>query len=286
MDRAGGRNEAGMMNRYVEANRAWWDELVPLHAASEFYDLDGFRTGRSSLDQIERSEVGDAANSSLLHLQCHFGLDTLSWARLGAHVTGVDFSIPAIDLARALTAELNLEARFVCCDLESVAAQVPDQFDIVFSSYGALAWLPDLRQWADVIASRLVPGGRFHLIELHPVAGMFDDEVDDLRVRYPYFRGAEPVRVKRPGSYAVPGAPTANQVTWSWPAPISAVLTALRDAGLSIESFHEYSSCHEQLLAHLVVGDDGRWRNPPGEPQLPLVYAVQARQPHAGVERA
>jgi len=267
------------MDGYLDANRAWWDELVPWHAASDFYDLDGFRAGRSSLDHLERSEVGDVAGCSLLHLQCHFGLDTLSWARLGAQVTGVDFSAPAIELARQLATELDLDARFVCSDLEAAAELVPEQFDVVFSSYGALCWLPDLARWAEVVARHLVPGGRFHLIELHPVAGMFDDQVPDLRVRYPYFRGAEPVRVERPGSYAVPEAPTSHQVSWSWPAPISAVITALRDAGLNVESFHEYDSCHEQLLAHLVPGDDGRWHSPPGEPQLPLVYALQARRP-------
>jgi SAM-dependent methyltransferase len=263
---------------YVEANRAWWDELVPLHAASGFYDLIGFKGGRSSLDGIERSEVGDVTGCSLLHLQCHFGLDTLSWARLGAHVTGVDFSAPAIELARTLTSELDLDARFFCCDLEALASQLPQRFDIVFSSYGVLSWLPDLRQWADVVADHLVPGGRFHLIELHPFAGMFDDQVEDLRVRFPYFRSHEPIRVERPGSYAVPGAPTTNQVTWSWPAPTSEVITALLDAGLSIESFREYPSCHEQLLANLVR-DDGRWRSPPDEPQLPLVYAIRASRP-------
>jgi 2-polyprenyl-3-methyl-5-hydroxy-6-metoxy-1,4-benzoquinol methylase len=265
------------VDRRVESNRRWWDQMVPIHAASPFYDVERFRAGGLSLDEIERGEVGDVRGQSLLHLQCHFGLGTLSWARLGARVTGVDYSAPAIELARRLAAELGLEARFLCSDLYELPDRLQERFDVVFTSYGVLTWLPDLARWGETVAGLLRPGGRLHLVELHPFAGMFDDETTEVRLRYPYFRGAEAIRIERPGSYAAPAAPTDLQVTYSWPAPVSAVLGALVDAGLRIESFREFGSCGEQLRPWLVLGPDGRWTAPPGWPAVPLLYALRAR---------
>lgn len=267
------------MDSRLEENRGWWDEMVTLHAGSQFYDLEGIRAGRSALDPIERDEVGDVQDLSLLHLQCHFGLTTLSWARLGARVTGVDFSPVAVDLARRLAGEFDVDARFVCCDVYDVPEELADHFDVVFSSYGVLAWLPDLPRWAGVVAGALRPGGRFHLIELHPAACVFDDETGEVRLRYPYFRGPHPIRTDRPGSYAVPGANTEHQVTYSWPASISDVLSALLEAGLTVESFREFASCPEQLRPWLTPSSDGRWTTPPELPALPLVYALRASRP-------
>ncbi len=267
------------MDPRLETNRAWWDERVALHADSPFYDLDRVRAGASALDPIEETEIGDVRGASLLHLQCHFGMSTLSLARAGAGVTGVDFSTPAVDLARRLAAEFDLEARFVCCDLYEVPHAVPETFDVVFTSYGVLSWLPDLAAWAAVVAQALRPGGRFHLVELHPAACMYDDESTEPRLRYPYFRGSEPLRIQRRGSYAVPNAETTHEVTYSWPAAISDVLTALLEAGLRVESFREYSSCHEQLRPWLVPTGAGQWTTPPELPAVPLVYALRATRP-------
>jgi len=267
-------------------NRARWDELVPIHAASSFYDLEGFRRGRSSLGRVVRDEVGDVAGQSMLHLQCHFGMDTLSWARLGARLTGVDFSAPAIDLAKGLAAELELDAEFVCCDVYDVGLHLEGRYEIVFSSYGVLTWLPDLDRWAHVVAEMLEPGGRLHLIELHPFVCMSDDETIDFRLRYPYFHDAGPIRIDRPGSYAAPGVETTNQVTYTWAAGISDVVTALLGAGLRIESLREYPHCPEQLRLGLVQGDDGLWRSPSGQPDLPLSYAVRATKPSTPEEPA
>ena len=267
------------MDPRLDENRSWWDEMVALHAESAFYDLEGVRAGASALDPIERAEVGDVQHESLLHLQCHFGLTTVSLARDGAQVTGVDFSPAAIELARRLATEFDVAAQFVCCDLYDVPHQVEGGFDIVFTSYGVLSWLPDLAGWAAVVAGALRPGGRFHLIELHPAACMFDDETPDVRLRYPYFRGPDPIRSERPGSYAVPGTNTVHQVTYSWPAAISDVLGALLDAGLRIESFREFTSCHEQLRPWLVPTSDRRWTTPPDLPAVPLVYAIRASRP-------
>jgi len=267
------------MDRRLRENRAWWDERVGLHADSAFYDLDGFRRGGSALDVVEQAEVGKVAGLAMVHLQCHFGLGSLSWARRGAVVTGVDFSPEAIALARRLAVETGLDARFVCCDVYDVLEHVEDRFDVLFSSYGVLSWLPDLARWAQIVAALLRPGGRLHLVELHPAACMFDDETTEVRLRYPYFREREPIRIQRPGSYAVPGAPTQHQVSYSWPASISDVLGAVLGAGLRIESIREFSSCPEQLRPWLVQGPNRRWCAPPGLPDVPLVYALAASRP-------
>src|SRR5258708_1994976 len=177
------------MDPRLEENRAWWDERVSLHAGSTFYDLEGFRRGGLALDDVEQAEVGEVAGMEMVHLQCHFGLSSLSWVRLGAMVTGVDFSPEAVSLARRLAADTGLEARFVCCALFDTLDHVQDRFDVVFSSYGVLSWLPDLVRWAQIVAALLRPGGRLHLIELHPATCMFDDETTEVRLRYPYFRG-------------------------------------------------------------------------------------------------
>jgi SAM-dependent methyltransferase len=267
------------VDELLATNRARWDELVALHAASSFYDVEGFRAGKLSLDSVVRDEVGDVAGCSLLHLQCHFGLDTLSWARLGATVTGVDFSEPAIALARELARDTELDARFLCCELDSLPEALDETFDVVFSSYGALCWLPDIEQWGRLVARYLRPGGRFHLIELHPFVAMFDDESPELRLRYPYFRDGTPIRDERHGSYAVPTARTEHTVTFSWPTPIAAVLGALIAAGLRIDAFHEYPRCNEEFRPGLVEHEDGYWTSPPGTPALPLTYAVRAGKP-------
>ncbi|MCZ7544594.1 MAG: class I SAM-dependent methyltransferase [Anaerolineae bacterium] len=154
---------------YMESNRALWDEWTGIHAKSAFYDLEGFKAGRLSLDRVAREGLGDVTGKRLLHLQCHFGMDTLSWARLGAEVTGVDFSEKAIALARALSAELSIPARFVCANIYDLPAALDGAFDIVFTSGGVLYWLPDLVRWAEIVAHYLRPGGTFFLADSHPL---------------------------------------------------------------------------------------------------------------------
>ena len=189
------------MDQHLEANRRLWDAWTPFHVASAFYDVDGFKAGRKELGPIELAGVGDVRGRSLLHLQCHFGLDTLAWAGRGAIVTGVDFSEPAIVAARALAAELGIDARFVVSDVYALPDRLAGEYDIVFTSHGVLSWLPDLAGWARVVARFLKPGGAFFVVDTHPFAYVFDDERTDseLRVRYPYFPRPEPLREEKTG---------------------------------------------------------------------------------------
>ena len=207
-----------MSDERIAANRLLWDELTAVHERSVFYDVEGFLAGASSLTWPELDELGpDVAGKRLLHLQCHFGLDTLSWARLGATVTGVDFSGQAIALARRLAAESGLAATFVESDLYDVPAVLDGRFDIVFTSWGVLCWLPDLTRWARLIADYLVPDGIFHIAEFHPfLFALVDDFEEPLVGHDSYFPKAEAHAYEMDGgsSYADPSAHVAAPVEY------------------------------------------------------------------------
>lgn len=166
------------MDERLKTNLTKWNAVVPVHARSAMYDVAGFRAGRVKLHGLELGEIGEVRGKSMLHLQCHFGLDTMSWARLGAEVTGLDFSDEAIKFARSLSDELAIPARFVCADVYDTPSAVGATFDIVFTSYGVITWLPDMRRWADVIARSLKPGGFFYIADQHPFASIFNN-LDD-----------------------------------------------------------------------------------------------------------
>jgi SAM-dependent methyltransferase len=206
------------MNEYMAANRALWDEWTGIHQRSEFYDVEGWKAGRRPLPDFVVDEVGDVTGRSLLHLQCHFGMDTLSWARRGARVTGVDFSERAIELASSLAAETGLEARFVQADVLELDKVLDGEFEIVFTSFGVLGWLPDLRRWAGIVARFLRPGGAFYLAEFHPFSQVMDDEdaAAAPSLRYPYFPSPEPLAFPTRGSYADPDAEVSQPVEYGW----------------------------------------------------------------------
>jgi SAM-dependent methyltransferase len=266
------------MNEYLETNRKRWDELAPLHAQSGFYDVQGLRDGGLTLMPLEQEELGDVAGRSLLHLQCHFGLDTLSWARLGAQVTGVDFSEQAITLARSLSAELGIAADFVHSDVYDLPSVLNGRFDIVYTSYGVLCWLPDLPRWARVIAHFLRPGGTFYIAEIHPFAYVFHDEEDaeDLKVFYPYFHSAEPLRFQEQGSYAAPGADVLHTVTYEWQHSLGDVVNSLISAGLRIEFLHEFSYACFKMFPFLEQDADGWWRLDQEYGSIPMTFSLKA----------
>jgi SAM-dependent methyltransferase len=273
------------MSEQTEANRRHWDEVVPLHVDSEFYDVASFKAGKTALHQLELEELGDVRGKSLLHLQCHFGMDTLSWAREGAAVTGADFSGRAIEAARGLAAETGIDARFVVSDVYGLPEKLEEQFDIVFTSYGVLAWLPDIRRWGQVAAHFVKPGGTFYIVEFHPFAGVFDDSADvtDLHVHYPYFTPGEPLRFEMEGgTYAAPAPDAQNVTMFQWTHPLGEVVTALIDAGLRIEFLHEFPFTIYRALPLIVPTNDETMRLSKHDGSVPLLYSIKAGKPGKG----
>ena len=265
------------MDEWRELNRAWWDERVPLHVGSDFYDVEGFRAGRATLEPFERRLAGDVTGLQVAHLQCHFGLDSLGWARLGASVVGLDFSQPAVDAANGLAAELGLDARFVCADVyDAPEALGVDAFDLVYTGLGALNWLPDLDRWASAVAALIRPGGRLLLSEFHPFSWVFSFE--GLTVEYDYFVDGT-LEDGAQGSYAALDAATEHNGTIEFAHPMGEIVTSIVRSGLEITVLEEYDHTLYQRLPHLVRADDGTYRQPEGSPRLPLMFALVARKP-------
>lgn len=265
------------------SNRALWDEWTGIHESSQFYDLEGFRQGGVRLKQYEIEEIGPVEGKNLLHLQCHFGIDTLSWARLGAKVTGADFSSRAVELARSLAGELDIDAHFVCSDIYELPQALEDTFDVIYTSRGVLGWLPDLGPWARVIAHFLRPGGVFYISEIHPIVYVFNDTdgVTDLEVRFPYFPRPEPIALPVKGSYADPTAEVTSSVEYTWPHSMAEVVTSLASAGLRIDFLHEWPWL-DWDLPYLVPRADGTWGLPPErDGEIPLSFSLRALRPGA-----
>ena len=263
------------MNVYTDQNRQTWDEFVGIHGTSEFYDVDGFKEGKCTLLDIERTEVGDVGGKTLLHLQCHFGLDTMSWARLGARVTGMDFSEKAVDLAGSLSRELQIPAEFVCCELDDLPENLSEKYDIIFTSAGVLTWLSDLTQWAELIAYFLKPGGFFYIREFHPVLCMLDDEAKQPELKHPYFHFEKPMRFESTGSYAQPNA-NVRVVTYEWSHSIGDIINSLLQAGLRLEFFHEFNFCDNKFHPFLEQDKDSYWRIPTIPGGLPMMFSIKA----------
>ncbi len=266
----------------LEPNREFWDERVAIHVDSDFYDVERFKAGASTLRPFEIEEMGPIEGKRMVHLQCHFGLDSLSWARRGATVVGVDFSAPAVEAANALAKELGLDARFVAADVYDAAMRLGDErFDVVYTGLGALNWLPDLTRWARVVTALLAPGGFLYLSEFHPLTWVLAD--DDLTVERSYFHDAEGVEFDDPGTYADLSAQTSHNATHEWAHSLAEVVGALLDAGLRLELFSEHDfTLFERwpfLVADHEVLDAGTvYRLPDEMPRLPLMYSLRARR--------
>ena len=221
------------MEKYFEVNKKRWNELVGIHVKSDEYDLEGFLRGETSLHSLELEALGDVSGKSLLHLQCHFGLDTLSWARLGAKTTGVDFSESAIEMAQSLAKRIGVESDFINCNVFDLPEHLAGEFDIVYTTYGVLCWLHYLDEWGKIIERYLKPGGTFFLAELHPFMWVFDDEhPSELKVKHSYWPGDLPTYGESEGSYADPDAQVVNKGDYEWVHPISEVIKSLIKAGL------------------------------------------------------
>jgi ubiquinone/menaquinone biosynthesis C-methylase UbiE len=267
------------MDKYRKANQKMWDEFALINSRSRFYQVDEFKQGKTSLDDLILSEMGEVKGKSLLHLQCHFGLDTLSWARLGAQATGMDFSSEGIRIARELAEELKIPARFICCDLYDLPDQLDGQFDRVYTSYGVLIWLPDIPRWAQIVGRYLKPGGVFYIAEFHPFSSVFENEGDvkGFEVAYPYFT-AEPLEFETGGSYADLEAKVEQPVEYEWTPRVGEIITGLIDAGLTIEFVHEYPYTCYRHFPFLVEREAGKWYAPENMSTMPLTFTLRAHK--------
>lgn len=257
---------------YIQVNKATWNQKTEIHLNSDFYDVAGFLKGKSSLNDIELRLLGDVTGKRILHLQCHFGQDTISLARMGAITVGVDLSDKAIETANNLAQQTNTNATFICCDIYDLPIHLSDKFDIVFTSYGTIGWIPDLNKWAKVITHFLKPGGQLVFVEFHPVVWMFDDDFN--HIKYRYFK-SDPIIETENGTYADRTANiTPQSITWNH--GLGEVFTALLTNGLQITSFNEFDYSPYNCFNQTIEYKKGKYRIAPLEDKIPMVYAVTA----------
>lgn len=259
---------------YVEINRESWNKKVDFHVASSFYDVAGFKAGKTSLNQIELDLLGDINGKSVLHLQCHFGQDSISLGRMGADVTGVDLSDKAIATAQSLADELNQNTRFICCDIYDLPKHLTQKFDIVFTSYGTIGWLPNLDKWANIIASFLKPGGQFVFAEFHPVVWMFDDNFNTIQYKY---SSPEPIVETYQGTYADKNADLEAQYVM-WNHGIADVLSSLLKHKIEITAFQEFDYSPYNCFNQTVEFEPGLFRIKHLDDKIPMVYALSGRR--------
>lgn len=259
-------------NKYFKTNKATWNEKVKVHAKSAMYNLEEFRKGKSSLMSYELKALGNVNGKSLLHLQCHFGQDTLSWSRMGANCTGVDLSDEGIKLAKSLNEELKLNAEFVCCNVLDTSEFVKETFDIVFTSYGVIGWLPHLKPWGKMIAERLKKGGTFYMVEFHPIVWMFDYLDDKPIMKYGYMQN-EVIYEEYEGTYANQESKMISK-EYGWNHGLGEVVSALTEAGLRIDYLKEHNESPYNVLPDLMETETGMFVTK--DKLYPLVFELKA----------
>ena len=256
---------------YIQINKDSWNKRTEIHFDSDFYDNQSFKEGRNSLNEIELDLLGDLNGKKVLHLQCHFGQDTISLERLGAEVTGVDLSDVAITKANELAKELNSSARFICCDLYGLPEVLNEKFDIVFTSYGTIGWLPDINKWAGVVSNFLNDNGKFVFAEFHPVVWMFDDDFNT--VKYRYFND-EPI-IESEGTYT-DGSNNLSTKNVSWNHGLAEVFTSLISNGLTIEKFNEFDYSPYDCFSNTKKIGESKFVIEKLGNNLPMVYSILA----------
>ena len=257
---------------YLKINRKLWDQRTDIHFDSDFYDVPSFLQGKDSLNGIELDLLGELKGKKVLHLQCHFGQDTISLSRRGASATGVDFSEKAIIKARELGNKAGTDTRFIQSDIFSLHEKLDETFDVVFTSYGVLGWLPDMQKWAHTVHHFLKPGGTLVLAEFHPVVWMFSDDFE--RIEYKYSDRA-PITEEEQGTYTNPEADIKEKsVTWNH--GLAEVINNLIRVGMRLEDFREYDYSPYDCFANTVKLGDGKYRIKGLEGKIPMVYAVRA----------
>lgn len=263
-----------MMKNYLDINRNSWNAKVDHHLKSDFYFVEEFINGRTSLNSIELNLLGNIEGKSVLHLQCHFGQDSISLSRMGAKVTGADLSDKAIDAAKDLAQKTDANTQFIVSDIYNLPNILEQKFDIVFTSYGTIGWLPDLDQWAKVINYFLKPDGEFVMADFHPFVWMYDDDFKG--VAYHYFNKEEIVETYE-GTYADFEAPISQQYVM-WNHPISDILQSLINNGLCLQKFEEYDWSPYPCFKHVIEFEKGKWRLQPFGDKIPIVYSIKAQK--------
>jgi SAM-dependent methyltransferase len=257
---------------YQSVNKKAWNKQVDVHVASEFYNVPDFLKGKNSVPEIDLNLLGDIKGKSILHLQCHFGQDTLSLARLGANCTGIDLSDKAIEKAQELNKELGLDAKFICCDVYETPNHLEEKFDIVYTSYGTIGWLPDLDKWAKVISHFLKPNGKLVFVEFHPVVWMFDD--DFTKIQYHYHNESS-IQEENTGTYADKNAAISNKYI-SWNHSLSEVFQSLLNNGLQIEYFEEFDYSNYNCFNETIEFEPNKFRIKHLENKIPMMYSLIA----------
>ena len=258
-----------------KGNRCHWDELAAVHAES--YDCNRILSGGHLIDDIQLEEVGDVRDLSFLHLQCHIGTDTLSWAKLGAKVTGVDISPESIGVARKLSKESGLKGRFIKSSVYDLPEKLDETFDVVYTSVGVLCWLSDLSEWAKIVRGYLKPDGFFYVFDSHPVLGMLDDESQGLKIRYDYFHRVEPMKWQGGYQDYSNGDYTVKSPSWEWQWSLQDIVSSLIDAGLRMEFLREHEVIPWKALPSMVECGRDMWKLPDGFPRVPLMFSIRAR---------
>jgi len=260
----------------MEINKKRWDEKVHANQKSPVYDVQGFIPGATTLLPIEVREVGDVAGKELLHLQCHFGMDSLSWAREGARVTGVDFSPEAIKKAQELSAQIGIQATFIESNIYDLESNLQGQFDVVFTSYGAICWLPDLKSWARIISNYLRPGGFFYIVDIHPFGNLIDENSPDFfKASYPYFT-KEALMFDDDVPMIDSDYEFENKTRYEWVHPTSEIINALIDEGLRIDFMHEFPYCFFPIHPAMELREDGYWYLPEKDFNVPMLFSLKA----------
>ena len=258
---------------YFESNKKLWNGKTPVHIKSDFYDLEAFKKGKNFLNAVELEEMGNVKGKSLLHLQCHFGQDTISWERHGANVTGVDFSEAGIIEAKRLASELDSNAEFICSNVYDLKNNLKNKFDIIFTSYGSIYWLPDLNIWADIISSFLKPGGFFYIVDFHNFLWMLDDK-NMSEIVYPYFNYG-PITEEVEGTYADPDSAVNGKET-GWNHSMSEILNSLIFADLKIQFFNEFSFSSYNVFPGMVQIEKGKYVLKKFANKIPYMFSIKA----------
>ncbi len=262
----------GNNEKYFQINKATWNEKVKVHLKSKMYDLKAFKKEKSSLMPYELHALKNVEGKSLLHLQCHFGQDTLSWSRLGAKCVGADISDEGIALAKRLNDDLKLDATFVCCNVLNTSEFIKNTFDIVFTSYGVIGWLPDLKPWGQLIADRLKKGGVFYMVEFHPIVWMFDYLDGKSIMKYGYHQ-KEVIYEEYEGAYADDSSKMISK-EYGWNHGLGEVVSALTEAGLHIEYLNEHDESPYNVLPDLIKTKSGMFTTK--DKLYPLIFEVKA----------